>query len=185
MSPKEHPRSVRIVETFSRSRSVDPIFTPKAWHSSLVCNGRSEFDTHISASIPSLDLLPFYAFIRSRVVAYASPKCLPLVISFNFRFLSETVTPPRIASTHSETRRNLHTMVGQYRFMGAADPPTHIPEILCGITLRISARKPSDIASHSVSISNFFFKYLSMSCVFGLIGITTPVLKYFVISTPT
>jgi len=74
ISPKEHPRSVRIVGTFSGSRLEDPIFTPKAWHSSLVCNGRSEFDTHIRASTPSLDLLPFCAFIRARVVAYASPK---------------------------------------------------------------------------------------------------------------
>jgi len=74
ISPREHPISVRIVGTFSTSKSVDPIPTHKAWHSSLARNGRSEFDTHIRASIPSLDLLPFWAFIRSRVVPYTSPK---------------------------------------------------------------------------------------------------------------
>ena len=74
ISLKEHPISVRIVGTFSRSKSLDPIFTPKAWHSSLAPSGHSEFDIHIRASIPSLDLLPFCAFIRSRVVSYTSPK---------------------------------------------------------------------------------------------------------------
>ena len=74
ISPREHPIRARIVGTFSTPRSVVPIFTPKAWHSSLAFNGRSEFDTHIGASIPSLDLLPFWAIIRSRVVPYTSPQ---------------------------------------------------------------------------------------------------------------
>jgi len=176
ISPREHPIRARIVGTFSGSKSVDPVLTPKAWHSSLSRNGRPEFNTHIRASIPSLDPLPFWAFIRSRVVPYTSPKCLPLVTSSNFRLLSETVTPPRIASIASETRKNLNTVVCQNNIMHemrTMDSATHIPEILCGITLRMSARKVSGIASLSVSISSFFSKYLSLSCAFGLLGTIT------------
>ena len=178
ISPKEHPRSVRIVGTFTRN----------AWHSSLVFNGRSEFDIHIRASIPSLDLLPFCGFIRAIVVVHASPKLFPLIISSSFCLLAEMVTSARMASMPSETRRNLEAMIGQYKIVhgvGTAESSTYIPEIFCGIILRISARKLSDIASHSLSISNLFSKYLFMSSVFGLMGITTPVVKYLVISPLT
>jgi len=61
-------------------------------------------------------------------------------------------------------------MLGQYKIMngaGTRDYPTNILEILCGIIIRISAHRSSDITSRSVSISNFFSKYHSMSCVFG------------------
>ena len=59
------------------------------------------------------------------------------------------VTSPKIALMVSETRRNLQTMISEYKTMhelGTMDALTHIPEIRSGITLRISARKPSDIA---------------------------------------
>ena len=188
ISPKEQPRIVRISGMFSRSISSDSFFTPKAWHSSLACNGRSAFDTHIRASIPSLDPPPFCAPMRVRVVSYPSPKCLPLVISFNFSLLAEMVTSPRIASILRETRRNLHTTVGKYRIMnevGIMDAPTHISEIRSGIILMMSVRKLSDIATRCGSISSFFSKYLLTSCVFGLIGIATQLVKCLVISPPT
>ena len=78
----------------------------------------------------------------------------------------------------SETRRNLETMIGQYKTMHrveTADSPTHIPEVLSEIILGISARKESDIASFPLSISNFLS---FMSFVFGLIGTITLVIKY-------
>ena len=42
-----------------------------------------------------------------------------------------------------------------------------------------------DIASRAVSISNFFSKYLFISCVLGLMGTITPVAKYLITSTST
>ena len=168
--PKEHLKIVPIPGIFSRSGSVELIFTPKAWHSSLVYNGRSEFVTHIKASIPSLDLSSSCAIMRTRVVAYVSPRSLPFVISSNFRLLPDTVTPLRIASMVNETKRNLQTMISQHKIvhgMGIVDAPTHISEILSGITLRMSSRRPLDIASGSGSISNFFCRYLFTSWANG------------------
>jgi len=142
MSPEEHLKIVRISGMFSLSSSADPFFTPKAWRNSLVCSGRSAFNTHIKASIPSADLPSFCPLIRSRVASYASLKCWPLAI-FNFRLLSEIVTSPRMALIFSETRRNLKAMGSQYKIihgMGTVDVPTHIFETLSGIILTISAR---------------------------------------------
>ena len=43
----------------------------------------------------------------------------------------------------SETRRDLHTMAGEYSSLmgGVSNTPTHIPDIFSGIALTISARK--------------------------------------------
>jgi len=57
VNSKEHPRSVRTVGAFSRSKSKAPILTPEVWNSSLICNARSRSNTQIRAPFPSLDLL--------------------------------------------------------------------------------------------------------------------------------
>ena len=85
----------------------------------------------------------------------------------------------------NETKRNLQTMISQHKIahgMGIVDAPTHISEILSGITLRISSRRPLDIASGSGSISNFFSRYLFTSCILGLMGTETGLVKRLVIS---
>jgi len=105
---------------FPTSRSVDAIFTPKAWNSSVVYNCRPEFDTHIRAFIPILDLPSFWTFIRARVVEYASPKLRPLVTPSSFCLLSEMVNPPRMASMFSETRRNLETIISRCKIVHRA-----------------------------------------------------------------
>ena len=67
MTPKEHARSVYIAGMFRIFKSVDPSSTPRAWHNSLTCDGRSECETHIRASMPSFDLLLCCDFTRDRV----------------------------------------------------------------------------------------------------------------------
>ena len=62
---------------------------------------------------------------------------------------------------------------------------SYTSEIVSGIIRRISARKSSGIASCSVSISNLFSKNRFMSCVLGLMGTITAVVKRFLISTST
>jgi len=69
--------------------------------------------------------------------------------------------------------------------MGAVDALAHISEIRSGIILRISVRKPADIAIGSGSISNLLSKYMCMSCVFGTIGTLRLVMKDPVISAST
>ena len=87
-----------------------------------------------------------------------------------------------------ETRGSLQTTASQYKLVygvGILDAATHILEVLSGIIRRISARKASDIASRMVSISNLFSKYLFISCVLGLMGTITLVVKHLTISVST
>ena len=55
-----------------------------------------------------------------------------------------------------ETRGNLLTIIRQYKMIyQTMDAPTHIPEILCWMILRISIGKLLGIVSRSTPISNF------------------------------
>jgi len=74
-------RIMLVTGTVSGSRPADPVFAPRAWHSSLMYTRRSEFGSNTISSIPSLCQLRFSTFIGARVITYASLMQLLILIS--------------------------------------------------------------------------------------------------------